>query len=321
MEKPSKSWEVAMRGKDGEWDVTTLHSYDHSEAPVEPLTIREVELDTRKPRRKPYKQLLVFSDAHIGYRNVNGELEPLHDEQAMKRVADLAEDLRPDFLINAGDTLDNASLSKYAPDSTHFQGTMQHSYQRAHDFLADMTERTPGAERHMLEGNHDKRHNDYLLRHAGAMAELDAIRLHRILKLGEIGWKYYGGYPANEYEYKDDLAFIHGQIATKTGTSHKLAQANYDRNVVQGHKHVAESVYHTDRRGKLLGAFVVGMLGRIDGIIPAHNSGVDHDAEPVKRYDGWTQGILIARDYGKGRYEFDQVPIHEDGLYYKGKRY
>lgn len=322
MEKPSKSWQSgAFNRETNEWDIVTLHSYDHSEESViAPVQVREITLDQRKPRRKRFKRLVAFGDAHIGYRNVNGVLEPLHDEQAMRRMLDLAEDIKPDYVINLGDTLDNSSLSKFAPDSTHFQGTMQQSYQRAHDFLADVTERTPEAERHMLEGNHDKRHNDFLLRNAGPMAELEAIRLHRILKLGEIGWRYHGGYPAGEYEYADDLVFIHGQIATKTGTSHKLAGQNHDRNIVQGHKHQAEAVYHTDRRGKALGAFVVGMLGRIDGIVPAHNSGVDHDGEPVKKYDGWTQGVMVINDYN-GVYEFNHVPIHEDGLFYNGKRY
>lgn len=321
MEKPSKSWEAGAYDREkGEWVTTILHSYDHSESPVSPVTVRNIELDESKPHERPYKRILALSDVHIGYRNINGELEPLHDEQAIKRVLDLAEDIQPDYVVNLGDLLDNSSLSRFAPDSTHFQGTMQPSYQRAHDFLADVSERTPQAERHMLEGNHDKRHNDYLLKNAGAMAELDEIKLHRILKLGEIGWKYHGGYPAAEYEYAEDLVFIHGQIATKTGTAHKLAAANYDRNIVQGHKHCAESVYHTDRRGRTLGAFVVGMLGRIDGTIPAHNSGVDHDGEPVKKYDGWTQGIMVVNDY-EGVYEFQQVPIHEDGLFFNGKRY
>lgn len=323
MEK-KKTWQAGAFDKTkGEWNITELHSWEHAEdLPV--VTLKEVVLDERKPRRKRFKQALIFSDVHIGYRNVNGELDPLHDEQAIQRVMDLAEDINPDYVVNLGDTLDNATISRFAPDSNHFQGTMQHSFQRAHNFLADMSERTPNAERHMLEGNHDKRLADFVLKHAMPLSEIrhgeyPAISLPGLLKLGEIGWKYYGGYPANEYEYKDDLAFIHGTIAVKGGTSQKLGQANYDRNIVQGHKHSIETSYHTDRKGRQLGAFVVGTLCRIDGVVPSHGNGVDQHGEPVKRFDNHQQGVMVVRDYG-GVYEFNQIPIH-DGLYFNGKRY
>lgn len=327
MNKPSKSWESgAFNRETNEWDVVTLHSYDHSnDDGVKPVNVKEIELDTRRPRRKRHKELIIFSDAHIGYRNINGELEPMHDEQAMLRVANLAEDLKPDYVVNLGDTLDFSSLSRFAPDSNHHEHTLQPSMQRAHDFLADVAERTPGAERHMVEGNHDKRLGAYVLKNAAPLAELKdgeypALSLPALLKLGEIGWRYHGGYGAAEYEYEDDLAFIHGNIATKTGTAHKLSQANPDRNIVQGHKHSIETVYRTDRKGRQLGAFVVGTLCRVDGVVPSAGNGIDAYGEPVKKYENWQQGIMVVKDYG-GRYEFNHVPIHEDGLYYNGKRY
>lgn len=325
---PTKSWQSgAFNRETNEWDVVLLHSYDHEkESPVQPLTIREVDLDRKKPRRRAFRTILALSDVHIGYRAVQGELDPLHDEQAMLRVANLAEDLQPDYVVNLGDTLDNASISRFAPDSTHFQGTMQPAFQRAHDFLADLTERTPGAERHMLEGNHDKRLGDFVLKHAMPLADLQhgpyaALSVPGLLQLDSIGWQYHGGYPAAEYEYADDLAFIHGTIATKAGTAQKLAAANYDRNVVQGHKHSIETAFHTDRRGRQLGAFVVGTLCRIDGVVPSHGNGVDQRGTPVRRYDNHQRGVMAIRDYGKGRYEFTHIPIHDDGLYFNGKRY
>ncbi len=328
MEKPTKSWDVSAFDRvNNEWTTTQNHSYDHTENKgIEPVTVREVVLDERKPRRKGHKEILVFSDTHIGYRNIEGELVPLHDEQAMKRMADLAEDLRPDYVANLGDTNDNATVGRFAPDSSHFEHTLQPSFQRAHDFLADVSERTPGAERHMLEGNHDKRLGDFVLKHAMPLAEIKhgkypAISYPGLLRLEDIGWNYHGGYPASEYEYKDDLAFIHGTIATKTGTAQKLGQDNYDRNVVQGHKHSIETSYHTDRRGNQLGAFVVGTLCRNDGIVPGYGTGIDEYGEPVKRYDNHQRGMMVVKDYGDGRYEFNQIPIHDDGLYYNGKRY
>jgi hypothetical protein len=154
------------------------------------------------------------------------------------------------------------------------------------------------------------------------MAEVPEMKLHNILKLDEAGWQFHGGYGSAEYEYADDLAFKHGTLATASGsTAVKLAKENPDRHIVQGHAHRMETQYHTDRRGRAFGAFVVGALCRIDGVVPSYHSGVDHNDQPVKHYENWQQGVMVIRDYGDGNYTFDHAPIHKGQLLFEGKVY
>ena len=331
MEKiPSKSWDSAAYDKQNqEWVYARLHSYDHQqESIVQPVKTREIKKDRRKPFKKPYKELLVFGDSQIGYRNIGGELVPIHDERAINAITKLAEDRRPHELIELGDTTDFAELSRFAPDSNHFQGTLQPSMQRTHEFFADLTEVTPGSERHTVDSNHVKRLGDYVLKHAMPLADLKngkypAISYPGLLQLDQIGWEFHGGYGAAEYAYADDLAFKHGNIATKAGTARKLSESREaeGRNIVQGHAHRIETQYRTDRSGKQLGAFVVGALCRTDGFVPSYYNSVDQYGDPVGHYEDWQNGFMVVKDYGEGRYQFDQVPIHDGKILYEGKSY
>lgn len=335
MERLSKTWEAAAYNREtNEWDKTTLSSHEHVDEDdlIKPVAIRAPRADRRKPVGRDYKTIFVAGDAQIGYRNIDGKLVPLHDEDAIRAATRLARDIRPDVVVDLGDTTDFAELSRFAPDSNHFTyGTLQPSLQRSHDYFGDLTEATPGAERHTVDSNHVKRLGSYVLKNAMQFANIKqvgekypALSYPGLLRLDDIGWEYHGGYGAAEYEYADDLAFMHGTIATSAGsTANKLGKQlhNADRNVVQGHAHRIETQYHTDRRGRQLGAFVVGALCRTDGIVPSYHNGIDANGEPVRYQEDWQQGIMVARDYGNGHYEFDQVPIHKGEIHYQGKTY
>lgn len=319
-----------MRGKDGEWDTTTLRSYEHVEPPVEVKPVERAKLPNMRARQRKiaHKTLLVFGDAQIGYRRIDDTLVPLHDEAAINSALKLANDLRPDVVVDLGDTTDFSELSRYPADSDHFQGTLQPSLQRTHDFFAQFTSVTPGAERHTVDSNHVKRLTDYVLKNALPLYNVKAtgdkypaISYPGLLKLDEIGWEYTQGYGTAEYEYADDLAFIHGTFSVSNGsTAKKLGKLNPDRNIVQGHAHKIETSYQTDRKGRTFGAFVVGALCRTDGIVPSYYSAIANN-QPVRRYENWQNGALVIEDYGDGNYNFNHVPIVGGVAFYRGKRY
>lgn len=321
------TWQVGAYNHDTkEWDIATLTRRSVKTTPVpqglEAVEVAKIRYDRRRARRTGAKTLLVFGDAQMGYRRIGDRMEPLHDIPAMKATLGLARNLQPDVLVDLGDDIDLAEMSRFAPDSTHFQNTLKPSMQANHDWHAELTQATPGAERHLVDSNHAKRFGDYILKNAPVLGELPELKLHRLLRLEEIGWQFHGGYGSAEYEYADDLAFKHGTIATAAGsTANKLSKDNPDRHIVQGHAHRMESQWRTDRRGHQFGAFVVGCLCRIDGIVPSYHSGIDHNDEPVKHYENWQQGIMVVRDYGNGEYTFDQVPISKGRLLYEGQLY
>lgn len=297
---------------------------------VEPVTAAIIKPERIKPINRDHKLLFVFSDAQIGYRRIDDELIPIHDEKAISAALKLAKDLNPDFVVDCADTTDFAELSRFNPDSDHFTGTLQPSLQRTHELFAEFTANTPNAERRVtVASNHVKRLTDYVLKNAGVFYNLKgvgdkygALSYPGLLKLDSIGWDYIDGYPAAEYEYKPDLAFIHGTYAVSNGsTSSKLSKDNHDRNIIQGHKHSIETHYRTDRRGNQFGAFVVGALCRTDGIVPSYHNGIDQYNQPVKRYENWQNGVMVIRDYGDGNYQFDQIPINRGVIRYNGKVY
>ena len=86
--KLAKTWEVSAFDREAnEWTTTINHSYDHTEGAesFEPAQPAKITPSRRKPVTRPYKRLFVFSDAQIDYRRLDsGELEPLHDERAIR---------------------------------------------------------------------------------------------------------------------------------------------------------------------------------------------------------------------------------------------
>lgn len=317
-----KEWEVSAFDRvKNEWTTATNRSYE----PVQeftPVEVSPLRFDRKRARKLGAKTILAIGDSQIGFRRIGERMEPLHDTEAMGAVLALARNLRPDVMVDLGDDIDLSELSRFAPDSTHFQNTLGPALQADHDWHARLSEATPEAERHLVDSNHSKRWGDYLLKNAGPMAELPELKLHRILKLEEAGWDFHGGYGSAEYEYADDLAFTHGTIATaSSSTAHKLGKINPDRNIIQGHAHRMETQYHTDRRGRVFGSFVVGALCRTDGIVPSYHSSIDHNNEPVVHHENWQQGVMVIRDFGEGQYTFDHAPINKGELLFEGRVY
>lgn len=325
-----------IRNADGEIEYTKPlpHVDFGKKAGESTLSVEPVKAAIIRPSRargvvRDHKVLFVFSDAQIGYRRIDDELVPIHDEQSIDAALQLAKHLNPDFVVDCADTTDFAELSRHPVDSDHFQHTLQPSLQRTHDLFAEFTAVTPNAERRVtVASNHVKRLTDYVLRNAPALYNVKqvgkkhaALSYPGLLRLDQIGWEYIDGYPAAEFEYKEDLAFIHGTFAVSGGsTAAKLSKVNNDRNIVQGHKHSIESHYQTTRRGKQFGAFVVGALCRTDGVVPSYWSSVGEN-QPVHRHENWQNGVMVIYDYGDGKYQFDQVPIHNGVIHYQGRTF
>jgi len=268
----------------------------------------------------------------IDYRRIDDELIPIHDERAMEAVINLAKDLKPNEFVNLGDTVDFAALSRFQKDSDHFYRTLGPSFQRIHDFYAQLRADHPESKITEVDSNHHKRLTDFVLknmpdfygvRQAGSDPnEYPVFTYPYLANLKHVGVDWVGAYGSAEYEYKDDLAFIHGTMAVSNGsTAAKLAKANPDRNIVQGHVHRAETQYHTDRRGKMLGAFAVGSLCRIDGVVPSYHSAVNEIGKPVVYNENWQNSCMVIRDYGDGDYQFDHVLIKDGRIIYNGKTY
>ena len=334
-ERLNKTWEAgAFDREKGEWNTTTLHSYEHeSDEPLWQAERALIRPSKAKPVDRPYKSLLVFSDAQMGYRRVldydtkEYSLVPLHDERALKIAQMICKDLRPDEIINLGDTFDGAEFSRFKPDSTHFHNVTAPTMQRIHDFYAQLRADNPQAKITEVDSNHNLRIDKAILENIPQLAsftrpgENKPMMVYEYMaNLGHLAVDFISGYGAAEYEYADDLAFIHGTLTGVNGIGNRLARQNPDRNIVQGHNHRAERYLHTDRRGRQLGAFVVGALCRTDGAVPSFHNGVNHQNQPVHYQENWTQNVLHIMDYD-GYYQFDDIAIQDGKAFYQGKQY
>lgn len=333
----ASTWEMMSKNNDGEPEVTTLHKYEYPVDPSDlfkdwqPATPARITPSRRKPINRDHKTLVAFGDMQIDFRRINDDLEPIHDEKAIQALLELARDLRPDELVNLGDTVDLSALSRFGKDSDHFYRTLGPSFQRIHDIYAQLRSDNPEAKITEVDSNHHKRLTDFVLkqmpdfygvRQAGNQDEYPVMTYPYLANLKHVGVDWVGGYGAATYEYKPDLAFIHGQFAVSSGsTAAKLSRANPDRNIVQGHVHRMESQYRTTRTGKYLGAFTVGALCRIDGVVPSYHSSINELGQPVQYNENWQQGLMVINDYGDGQYQFDQVPIINGRIVYNGKEY
>lgn len=331
-------YQMGYKDADGNAQVLDLRKISIKTRPrptLDDLIAKPVVPAIIKPSRakipnRDHKTIFVFGDAQIGYRRIDGEYVPIHDETAISAAVALARHLRPNVVVDLGDTVDFSELSRFPADSNHFYtGTLQRSLQRTHEMYAEFTAVTPGATRVAVDSNHVKRLDSYFLNRTPVVHGLKAtnnkyplLSFPNLVDLDDAKWEFASGYEGAEYEYADDLAFIHGRFAVSKGsTAAKLSQENHDRNVVQGHKHSIESHWYTDRRGKKFGAFVCGALCRIDGVVPSYHSSVQVSGQPNRRFENWQNGVMVIHDYGQGNYQFDQVPINNGVIYYNGKQF
>lgn len=97
-----------------------------------------------KPPRKAkiaetaHRVFAILPDPQIGYRNLNGILDPFHDEKAMDVALQIVDWLyhndRVDGVVNLGDFLDLPSQGKHMQEPS-FAGTTQLAINRGHLFL------------------------------------------------------------------------------------------------------------------------------------------------------------------------------------------
>lgn len=336
-------WEVAVRDAEGNPTIQRLHRHTTKTRPLpdglledfKPASPARITPSRRKPVERDYKSLFVFSDAQIDYRRIidhetqETELVPLHDERAMKLARFICRDLRPDYIINLGDSVDLAALSRFKADSDHFQATIGPSFQRMHDYYAELRADNPDARILEVDSNHNVRLKNFMLKNApqlygvhraGEKDKYPVMSYPYLANLGHLGVEWYGGYGSAEFVYNDELHFRHGTLSnSRSSTAAKASDPEVS--VIQGHAHRAEIFHRTNRAGKYLASIVVPALCRTDGVVPSYWSAINDENRPVKHQENWQQGAMHIRDYGGGNYQYDMILFRDGQAFYNGKEY
>jgi hypothetical protein len=274
--------------------------------PAEPVTV--VVGDTPAKPVRGMKLAVKGADTQIGFRRLeDGSLDPFHDEAAMNVFVEVCKSYQPDKIQILGDFLDLASQGRFAQEAA-FAQTTQEALNAGHRFLATLRAVCPDAEIVVIEGNHDKRMQNFIeanaiaafgLKRAGLPESWPVMSLPYLLRLDELNIQYVDAYPAATDWDNATTRNIHGTKANSRGstTSQYVFELPH-LNTWAGHTHRVEVTYRSvmGARGEAIESYSAnpGCLCRVDGAVPSVNGAIGADGVPARVVENWQQGFGLA---------------------------
>jgi len=230
---------------------------------------------------------------------------PDHNNDRADWIGKLIKEVKPDLVMNMGDTADLPSLSSFDKGKASFHGA---SYAKDINAHLDFQERLwapmkkskkKRPHRVILEGNHERRINTVLeqephLASGGTGFGISYRDLDFESYYDDIHW-YRGGTPA--VATYDDIAYAHFFISGVMGRA--MGGANHASTMLNknhcsstcAHSHLLDFAVQTDARGKK-------MMGLVAGVGQDYNSGWAGDVNRL-----WWQGVIIKRNVADGLYD------------------
>lgn len=286
-----------------------------------------IKVPKANPAKRKNKISLILPDPQIGYRFVNGKLDPFHDEKALHVARLLAEYLRPDEAIFLGDVLDFATYGKYVQEPG-FAGTSQAGIDRTYEELKIHDELAKKVV--FIQGNHDLRLRKYIELNAQAAASIrvagqengnPVFSLQNLLRFDEMNIEHIDSYPKGYYWINKNLACIHGYKVKAAGvTAAHLANSEI-HSTIFGHIHRIEWGYntkHTSTGPIETVAHSPGTLARVDNAVPGVTSSLTTDGKPATFYQNWQQGISVVYSDGN-EFDIQHIRIKNGKAFYDGK--
>lgn len=290
-----------------------------------------------RPRKGDHKVAVILPDPQIGYRNLATGLDPFHDESAMAVAIQITAWLEANdnlaSVINLGDFLDLPSQGRFTQEPS-FASTTQHAIDRGHRFLVQQRGAAgPDAKIVLIEGNHDRRMEKFIVDNAAAsfglkranLDELPVMSLPYLLRLDEVDVEYIDAYPAGAYWITDSLRAIHGDKVRSNGST-AAAYTNHSPHIstVFGHIHRQELQSRTvfDRKGPIKSvAISPGCLCRVDGAVPSVNGSTKIDGTPAQYFENWQQGIAVISYKSSGDFFTELVQIDNGRAMFRGREF
>lgn len=237
--------------------------------------------------------IIVFSDAHV---------LPKQDlSVAAKALIHLCSELKPDIVVDGGDTLDFASISKHEKLGWNEQFTVQEELETAAAFLKKVQKAAPGSHYIHIAGNHDDRFNKIL---ANKLPQFKGVKGFNIIDHLPAGWEYLMSMTVNH-----NTIFLHA-IAGGVHSGYNNVMKS-GMNVVTGHTHQMEVKPYTDYNGTRFG-IQTGTLATIqNNPLFAYTHG-----SPLN----WIAGFAVLT-YVDGILQYPEIcSINKDGkAFFRGK--
>lgn len=220
---------------------------------IPPVRAAQVTLGPRRkvqPSRSGVQRAVIIPDPQFGFRRDmrTSYLDPFHDRQALDLALQLVEELRPDRVVWLGDGQDLAPWSDKFLRSPEFVLTTQPAIDEETWWLAETRRAVPGAQIDRIEGNHDARLLNAVMKHLPEAYGLrpgtqriegpPVLSIPYLLGLDQLGVEYHGPYPDGVVWLNDNLACEHGDVYTggAVGTVKRLLETARHSRII-GHTH------------------------------------------------------------------------------------
>lgn len=296
-------------------------------------------------KTKDWETAVILPDIQMGYYKksleLNAQLEPIHDEQALSIALKLIEEMNPDRVVMLGDNLDFAEFGKFLTAPT-FKQLTQATIDRATLLCAQIRAAAPRAEITWIAGNHEARLSKYVQMNAEAAFGLTRGKLNEELRenwpvlsvpnlcrMDEFGIEYLPGYPESFLVINENLIIRHGDRVTSNGSTTTKYLNDAHKSVIYGHIHRVEVAYRTrisDSGPRTIMAASPGCLCRIDGAVPSTKSGADEFGRPLMQgAENWQQGLAVIQYQPKGVgeewFNYEQMWIYNGRGIFRGVEY
>lgn len=344
------TWEMGSKDADGNPQVTILRGITFNprlEAEknlvetYEPAQPAKITPTRRRRQERVGKKILAFADTQIGYRRIidprtdEEVLMPIHSEPMLSIIQQLNADIMPELTVNLSDTIDLSELSRFDPDSDSFHRTLGPSFQRVHDFYAQLIADNPDGRYIEVDSNHTARPTKALLKKMPELygftlpgEDYPLITYYRLADLGSLGIDFRSGYGGAKYVHGEEydappIIFKHGNTASSVPGANvrKEQQQNPDAHVVRGHGHSYEAIAHTTREGRQLYYYQIGAACLNSGPVPSFQSSVDDFGFPVETTHNWQNQLAVITDYEDGSYQFDIIDVFKGVARYNDTTY
>ena len=307
---PVRKWDVPMKVKEDavvipcyyvaikvrkKWQYTSLPN---------PVVLNYKRPAIIKSKAGSVFQSLHYSDLHL----------PFHDPKALNILYSVMDDIKPDIVVDHGDTIDCQEISKYPKDPINRVALKEEIQMGAHHFNT-VTDLTPNAEHIWCEGNHEERLKRLIWslaenRQAGEILTLpkviEALSWPSLLGLDQLGWEMVP-YPQHKLLFHK-LIVTHGEkVRAQSGQSEKSELEHYSKSGLSGHTHR------------------IGYYGKktYDGQLAWWGMGCMCAIRTnYVSFPNWQQGFVVVT-WSEDRQNFavERVQIFDGVAYFRGRRY
>lgn len=272
------------------------------------------------------KVSVIVPDVHVGFRLIDGKVEPFHDRAALDIVFSVCADLQPNRIIQIGDLTDLPDFSRFEqlPEFQHF---MQNTIYEANFIMSSLHSTSIGPDNDAYEGdvwipgNHDKRWDKVMAEKFPQGYKINdyrgnqAMSLDHLLGLSDMGWFVEDQYPNGRAWVTPKLGLSHGEIVgANSGQTVAKMLSKSQVSVGQGHTHRMEQASETsfDYGGSnTIDAFNFGCLCRNGKYGPPS----------VSERNNWQTGFGVVYYDDDGDYQVTLVSIRNGKAIFEGKVY